>query len=105
MSKIYCGCAPLPAERTNSGYGFPCADVSWPAESSAETGSSLPSIGIVFTLMGIIFTLPNFAKLQRLAANPVTEKVPGATATTMFTILRWHSYDDHPRQLLFPSTY
>ena len=73
MSKIFSGCAPLPAERIKSGYSgcdFPRADVRWPAESSAETGSSNPSLGIIFTLKGIIFELPNFGKLQRLAAVP-----------------------------------
>ena len=100
MSKIFSGCAPLPAERIKSGYSgcdFPRADVRWPAESSAETGSSNPSMGIIFTLKGIIFELPNFGKLQRLAVNPVTEKTSGAT--TMFTNVRWRSHDDHPRQL------
>jgi hypothetical protein len=105
MSKIYSGCAPLPAERIKSGYsgyGFPCADVAWPAESSAETGSSRPLMGIVFTSKGITFTLPTFGKLQTLAANRVTGKISGAT--TMFTILRWRSHDDYPTQLQFFST-
>ena len=100
MSKIYSGCAPLRAEPIkpgSSGYGFPCANVPWPVESSAETDSPHPSSGIIFTLKGIIFTLPNIGKLQRLAVNPVTEKTSGAT--TMFTKVRWRSHDDHPRQL------
>jgi hypothetical protein len=55
MSKIFYGCAPLPAERIKSGYSgcdVPFADVRWPAESSAETGSSHPSMAVISNQKG-----------------------------------------------------
>jgi hypothetical protein len=94
MAKIYSGCASLPAGRIKSGCGFPCADVPRPAESSSAIGSSLPSKGIIFRLMGIIFRLPELKRLQFACGKPGNKTI--SDTTMMFRRL---SYDDHPKQL------